>query len=188
MGFEIKIIEFLQAGRNPFFDFSFQAISALGSVFGFVIVCLFFLLKNRKLFFWHLLSYGFAFLFVHILKNSVMRVRPFNATDSIVPIGDAVQDFSFPSGHVACATAIAIFLGVYLFEKHQNKTDRVWICVFLTFYVALVGLSRMYLGKHYLTDLLGGVAVSAFFCVAGLVLMHFWTKQRKKTKAGKSEN
>ena len=171
MEFEIKIIEFLQAGRTPFFDNFFQIISLLGSFVGVFFLCLVFLIFNRHLLFWYLTSYGLVFGIVRLLKHLVERVRPYNATDTIVSIGDAVQDFSFPSGHVACATAIAIFLGIFLFSYFRKRGERTLIVLSCVAYVGLVALSRMYLGKHYLTDLLGGFAISAVICVLGIWLM-----------------
>lgn len=180
MGFEIKLIEFLQAGRSPFFDMSFQVLSAIGSVLGVVALCILFLLFKKELCFWYLFSYGFVLLTVNIMKNCIQRVRPFNATDTIKNIGDVVTGYSMPSGHAACATAIAIFMAYFLFQYFTKKSTRVGIVVACSLYVGLVCLSRMYLGKHYLTDLLAGIAVSATICALGLVLMHFAQKGRKK--------
>lgn len=171
MEFEIKIIEFLQAGRTPFFDSFFQIVSLMGTYFGVIFLCIVFLIFNRKLLIWYLGSYGLVFGIVRLLKHLVERVRPYNASDTIISIGDKVQDFSFPSGHVACATAIAIFLGLFLFTCFRKRGERTLIVLSCTTYVALVALSRMYLGKHYLTDLLGGFAISAVVCTLGIWLM-----------------
>lgn len=187
MDFEIKIIEFLQSGRSPFFDVSFQLISAIGSTMGVVAACLLFLLFKRKLCFWYLFSYGFVYLTVSIMKNSIQRMRPFNVTDIIENIGDVVTGFSFPSGHAACATAIAIFVGYFLFQYFKSKGTRVGIVLSCCLYVGLVCLSRMYLGKHFLTDVLAGVAVSAVICALGLTLMYFVNK-RKKVKTNEITN
>lgn len=178
MDFEIKLIEFLQAGRNQFFDLSFQLISAIGSLVGVIGLCLFFLIYKRKMLFWYLFSYGFVYLTVNALKHFIERPRPFNVTESVLNIGDTVTGFSMPSGHAACATAIAIFLGYFLWQVFNKKSIRVCVVVSCLIYVGLVCLSRMYLGKHYLTDVLAGVAISAVFCIAGLVLMHFVQKIR----------
>lgn len=193
MDFEIKIIEFLQSGRTPFFDASFQILSELGSVMGVVLICLVFLFFDRKLLFWYLFSYGFVNLIVRIIKGTVERIRPYNASNTIQIIGDRVQDFSFPSGHMACATAIAIFLAVFLFLKYKQKGVRVMVVLSCCVYVGLVGLSRMYLGKHYLTDLIAGFAISAIICVLGLLLMRFYYINKNKNnliakKRGKNED
>lgn len=187
MDFEIKLIEFLQAGRSQFFDVSFQIISIVGSTLGVVALCLFLFMFKRKLCFWYIFSYGFVHLFVNCLKNLIERVRPFNVSDTISNIGDVVHGYSFPSGHAACATAIAIFLGVFLFSCYKKKSTRVAIVLFCSFYVGLVCLSRMYLGKHFLTDVLAGVLVSAVVCGLGLLLMYFFSKHNLKGKR-KNEN
>lgn len=179
MGFEIKIIEFLQAGRNVFFDTTFKMISAIGSVVGVLVVSLLFLIKKRKLFFWYLFSYAMAALVIWILKDQIHRVRPYNFTDSVICIGGASTDFSFPSGHSACATAIAIFIGYALFTYYKKTGARIGIAIGCSLYVGLVGLSRMYLGMHYLTDVLAGIAISAAFCTLGIVLMRLYEKQKK---------
>lgn len=183
MGFEIKIIEFLQAGRNVFFDTTFKMISAIGSVVGVLVVSLLFLIKKRKLFFWYLFSYAMAALVIWILKDQIHRVRPYNFTDSVICIGKPSTDFSFPSGHSACATAIAIFIGYALFTYYKKTKARIGIAIGCSLYVGLVGLSRMYLGMHYLTDVLAGIAISAAFCTLGIVLMRLYEKQKK----GKNE-
>lgn len=179
MDFEIKIIQFLQSGRSTFFDVSFQMISAIGSTIGVIAVCLLFLLFRKKICFWYLFSYGFVYLAVSLMKDTIQRVRPFNVTDTIENIGDVVTGYSFPSGHAACATAIAIFVGYFLFQFFKKKGTRVGIVLSCSLYVALVCLSRMYLGKHFLTDVIAGVAVSATICALGLTLMYFVNKKKK---------
>lgn len=180
MEFEIKLIEFLQSGRNPFFDTTFRLISMLASAVGVVAVCLLFLFTKRKMLFWYLFSYGFAALLIWILKDQVQRVRPYNLTDTIFCIGDAATDFSFPSGHSACATAMAIFVGYSLFTYYKQTSTRVGIVLGCGLFVGLVGLSRMYLGMHYLTDVLAGIGISAVICTIGIILMRIYEKQQKE--------
>ncbi len=186
MSFEIKIIEFLQSGRNAFFDTSFKMISAIGSVVGVLVISLLFLLKKRKVFFWYLLSYAITAMVVWILKDQIHRVRPYNFSDNIICIGGASTDFSFPSGHSACATAIAIFVGYSLFTYYKNTGIRIGIVLGCGLYVGLVGLSRIYLGMHYLTDVLAGIAISAVFCILGIVLMKLYEKQKKVKNENKN--
>ncbi|MBE7075660.1 MAG: phosphatase PAP2 family protein [Clostridiales bacterium] len=182
MDFEIKIIEFLQAGRNVFFDTAFQIISVIGSAVGVIALCLFFLIFKKKLCFWYLFSYGFVYLAVSTIKSLVERPRPFFVVDTIANIGDAVTEFSFPSGHAACATAIAIFLGYFLFMAFKQKPIRICTVISCVLFVGLVCLSRMYLGKHFLTDVIGGVVVSALICFLGILLMRVFEKKRKKNE------
>lgn len=185
MDFEIKIIEFLQAGRTPFFDGAFQVISLIGSYVGAVALVIFFLFTKKRYAFWFLFTYGFAYLTQNILKEAIARPRPFNVSDTIVNIGDVVTDFSMPSGHTICATLIAIFLGAYLFSVYKKKGQRVWVTLALVVYVGLVMLSRMYLGKHYLTDVIAGMSIAVVFGVLGLLLKYYYEKYKDKNKKQK---
>lgn len=180
MDFEIKLIEFLQSGRSPFFDATFKIISAIGSVTGVVVLCLLFLFTKRKMLFWYLLSYGITALLIWVLKDQVQRVRPYNLTETIVCIGEASTDFSFPSGHSACATAMAIFVGYNLFTSYKQTSTRVGIVLGCGLFVGLVGLSRMYLGMHYLTDVIAGIVISAVICTLGIILMRIYEKQKRE--------
>ena len=184
MDFEIKLIEFLQGGRTPFFDVSFQVISMIGSYVGAVaLVLLFLFTKHRRGYaFWFLFTYGFTYLVQSSLKVLIARDRPFNVSDNIMNIGDVVTSYSMPSGHVVCATLIAVFLGAYLFSFYKSKGIRTMICLALIIYVGLVALSRMYLGKHFLTDTLAGMALGAVFGTLGLILMWQFNKRRKKNE------
>ena len=169
MDFEIKIIEFLQAGRTPFFDVAFQVISLIGSFVGAVALVILFLFTKRKYAFWFLFTYGFTYLAQSLLKTTIQRERPFNVSDTIMNIGDTV-------------TMIAIFLGAFLFSIYKKKGQRVWVVLALTLYVGLVMLSRMYLGKHFLTDVLAGAGLSIVFGILGLLLMRLWDKRKKKNE------
>lgn len=178
MGFEIKIIEFLQAGRNPFWDVFFQVMSLLGSWVGFIILGIVLLIFRRKLCFWYLLSYGFVYLVVGGLKLMGHRPRPYNVSDSIQIIGQAETTYSFPSGHLACAAVIAVFLMVFLFEYCNSCGSALLLLLGTTLYVVLVCISRMYLGMHYLTDVLSGASFGAFGALLGITLKD-WVQKRR---------
>jgi len=189
MDFEIEIIKFLQSGRNNFYDVSFQAITMLGSVLAVVLFALFLFKFKHHLAVWYLVTYGFAALVIAIVKATVLRVRPFVASEDIVLIGKVSSDFSFPSGHTACAMAIAIFMGYFLFGHYKKAGARALIVICLSMYVGLVGLSRMYLGAHYLTDVLAGAAISAVICTSFiLILRHLNKKLRGKDYEIKDAN
>ena len=103
-----------------------------------------------------------------ILKNSVARVRPYDASEEYAAfweyVGGATSgSFCFPSGHTAMITAamVALFIG---FNKKWS-----WVG-FLG--VVLMGVSRVYLIAHYYSDVIGGIIVGA----VSAVIAYFITK------------
>jgi undecaprenyl-diphosphatase len=80
------------------------------------------------------------------------------------------SDKSFPSGHTTAAFEIGVALFLVLNKKYS------WI---FPVFSALVGLSRIYLMVHYVTDVLGGVVIGTFAGIMGYVIM---TAIMKNTK------
>ncbi len=81
---------------------------------------------------------------------------------------------SFPSGH----TTAAFELGVAIFLVMKNKKIA-WI---FPVFSALVGLSRIYLMVHYVTDVIGGVIVGTFAGIMGYLIMKAIIEKTKNTK------
>lgn len=89
----------------------------------------------------------------NIIKELIRRVRPCNALiDVITPLG-CTGSFSFPSNHALNNFAAAVFY-YRLFPKLK------WV-LFIT--ASLVALSRVYLGLHYPSDILGGALLGILF-------------------------
>jgi undecaprenyl-diphosphatase len=80
-----------------------------------------------------------------IIKITISRERPFKALDFEGLINNVNENRSFPSGHTTAASAIIPFFN---FNKYLNFT---WI-----FITIIVMFSRMYLGVHYLSDVIAG--------------------------------
>lgn len=76
----------------------------------------------------------------------------------------AAGDYGFPSGHVSAATA-CLLCAAFFFRSRR-------VLLFAAVWVPLMTLSRMYLGRHFLADVLGGLAVGVL--ATGLALALFW--------------
>ncbi|SFF82559.1 undecaprenyl-diphosphatase [Duganella sp. CF458] len=88
-----------------------------------------------------------------LLKHSYQRARP----SFEVPLL-TLPTFSFPSGHTLAATVFYGVLACYLWTRARSAAQRAALVVAALLMVALVAFSRVYLGVHYLTDVLAAVA------------------------------
>jgi membrane-associated phospholipid phosphatase len=113
------------------------------------------------------ISVGGAVVTTAILKIIVGRGRP--------PLADMLYletDPSFPSGHATAAIALYGFL-IYAIWSYSAKAprDKSYFIYFTTclfsVLIVLVGISRLYLGVHYLSDVLAGYVVGLIWILIG---------------------
>ena len=88
-----------------------------------------------------------------ILKYVFQRPRP-HFDDPLL----SLTSYSFPSGHTMTATVLFGVLAAYFFTTAPDWRRRVVIFFVASFLILLVGFSRIYLGAHYLSDVLGAMA------------------------------
>jgi undecaprenyl-diphosphatase len=77
-------------------------------------------------------------------------------------------DFSFPSGHATIAVAFYGYLA-YILVKSLRKRSGWPISLIAFLIIVLIGFSRLYLGVHYVSDVLAGYLVGTVFLIAGIV-------------------
>ena len=108
--------------------------------------------KTRRVGVLALVSLSFSALIDNvILKNVVARTRPYDVIEGLTSLVGVQKDYSFPSGHTGSAFAAA----VVMFRGLPKK---------------LMGLSRLYVGVHYPSDVLGGVLIGT-----GIALLTHWS-------------
>lgn len=105
------------------------------------------------------------------LKHFVARSRPYTIIEDLVPLIRKPTDYSFPSGHTACAFAV----GFLLFRKLPKRYGIP--CLVLA---VLIGFSRIYLGVHYPSDVLAGAISGICISYAAEALMGYLAAYRKK--------
>src|SRR6266542_3233073 len=110
-----------------------------------------------------------------LLKYAFHRPRP-HFDDPILKL----TSYSFPSGHTMMATVLYGALAAYLLAKTPDRRWRVLIIMSASLLIALVGFSRIYLGAHYLSDVLGAMAEGlAWLSLCLTVVYSVW--QRRTT-------
>ena len=99
-----------------------------------------------------------------LLKFGFDRPRP-----DLVPHGQIVYTSSFPSGHSMLSAVVFLTLGALLASGQTDVRLRVYLISLAAFLTVLIGVSRVYLGVHWPTDVLAGWTVGAawaMFCWA----------------------
>ena len=98
-----------------------------------------------------LIAIGANFLFTEGIKFAVRRPRPFTTYPDDIVMRTKATGFSFPSGHTSSAFATATALTL--------STQKWYVAVPAYLYACFVAYSRMRLGVHYPSDILGGILV-----------------------------
>ena len=122
---------------------------------------------------------------VTLIGNLVDRPRP---TDDLVHIFRHTDRSSFPSSHVTHAT---VFLGTLTFAVTRSwKPGRARRLILASMVLALtaVGVSRLYLGAHWLSDVVGGYAIGAVLVAAAVWLWQRWTGRTHPVPNGPSDD
>jgi membrane-associated phospholipid phosphatase len=92
-----------------------------------------------------------------VLKEVVHRPRP---SPELVHVAAPLTDLSFPSGHVVQYATLFGFTVFLVYVLARPSLQRTILLVLLALPIVLVGPSRLYLGQHWLSDVVGGYAVS----------------------------
>ena len=146
----------LQHLRTPWVDRLMIMATELGSVrvavpvVASVALLLIFKRRWRTVGYW-LSAVAFAQALVWVLKLTLARARP-------IAIYDGAEQFSFPSGHAASSIVLYGFLAVVL-ARGKAPSVKWAAALFAVILVGLVSFSRLYLGAHWMSDVLGSLAL-----------------------------
>lgn len=121
-------------------------------------------LKNKKVGLCIWLNLGISTILNQVLKNIFQRPRP---TEYRI-INEA--GYSFPSGHSMVSMAFYGFLIYLIYKNVKNKYLKWGLTTLLSILIILIGLSRIYLGVHYTSDVIAGFLVSVSYLI---IFIHF---------------
>ena len=170
-GFELQFLKWLESVRTGFLTALFEGITILGeeTLVILLVVALWFAVDSKlaqKLFFVTICSMGLN----GIIKNIAQVPRPFDK--GITPVRkETATGFSFPSGHTQNFTTWSVFFAI----KFKKK----WLTALVAILVALVAFSRLYLGVHYPSDVIVGIALGVGMVVLGDYLFEHVKDVRK---------
>jgi membrane-associated phospholipid phosphatase len=109
-----------------------------------------------------------------LVKELVQRPRP---TAGLVNVIEPLNSYSFPSGHVMYYLGFFGFLGFLIFCLLKPTLKRSLLLVLIGIPLSLIGISRIYLGEHWASDVLGSYLLSSLTLVASIQLYR-WGKTR----------
>jgi undecaprenyl-diphosphatase len=141
-------------------------VTGLGGVvvlaFTTIVVIGYFLLRRH----WALAAYvacavAGGTLLSSVLKRAFDRPRP-----ELVAHGQEVYTASFPSGHSMLSAIVFLTLGAMLAGTEEDRRVKAYILAVAAFAALAVGVSRVYLGVHWPTDVLGGWAAGTGWALA----------------------
>ena len=159
MEIEINIVKTVQKLSCGFMDSFMKIISLFGTVYFLIAIILFmyYFIDKR-----YAINFGIAAsvsICINLfLKNWIKRPRPYLHDNAIMQKADEMG-YSFASGHslVAANSAVAVI--------DRSKKDgklKWWIILICVVFCVFVGFSRIYLGEHFLTDVVAGLFLGAF--------------------------
>ncbi len=155
LSFDHKIINSVNYIINTNFTKFFSVLTNFGDFYIplIIIICIFIFIKNKKYFYILVSGYTFSGIIVYISKTIIQRPRPLEA------LIDIPRSFSFPSGHTLTSIVFYITLWYLLTCKATNKVKTITFIITLLI-VILIGMSRIYLGVHYFSDVIGGIILA----------------------------
>jgi membrane-associated phospholipid phosphatase len=174
---DLEFSEEIQEHQFPLLDFVMKVVSYPGympyaAIMVAVTALVFYATKHKKEALFVVLTTG-AVLVSTMAKALVDRPRP---AKELVRIILATQQQSFPSGHVMFYVVFFGFLTLLMYMlKHISKPVRLIVSVFNMTLIFIIPISRIYLGAHWFTDVLGGFLLGILYLYG---LSYFYLKQR----------
>jgi undecaprenyl-diphosphatase len=122
-------------------------------ILGIIVVYIAFKNKRFALLWAYVLSISSSVLLSVFIKNLIQRPRPLGG------LVDESGTFSFPSNHSTIAAAACGFFILFIFRSDLSRNLKILIIILLSLIIVLTGYSRLYLGVHYFSDVIGGYLI-----------------------------
>lgn len=117
-----------------------------------------------------------------LLKNLFERSRPDQLT-MVVATG-----YSFPSGHAMVSLCFYGMLAFLIARRIKSWQHRYGIAILTMLFIAAIGVSRIYLGVHYPSDIAAGFAAGAVWLTFTISLLWWWEEQRRVKENNDKKN
>ncbi|MBO4245749.1 MAG: diacylglycerol kinase [Bacilli bacterium] len=167
--YDVAISDYLKSISSDGLDFAMQMITYFGNIICLLIITLFLIIA---------LDYRTSKNIVEVILTGLLtntliklifrRPRPLSIFYE--------QGYSFPSGHMMLSVMFYGYLCYLVYHSKCRKSLKIAFYITMTLLVGAIGLSRVYLNVHYLTDVIGGI----LFGYLMMLLFIIYTKQKHK--------
>ncbi|CAN5332721.1 phosphatase PAP2 family protein [soil metagenome] len=163
--FDDSIRAFVHTFASPVLTKVMQLASFLGStlflvLFGITVFGIFYYFKRRRAAVLFAIATIGATILLVSLKLAFRRVRPEPFFDTILP-----ASFSFPSRHSLASFCFYLALAAIVSNRIKNLGFKILIWIFSAALVLLIGISRIYLGVHYSSDVVAGFVIGFIWVI-----------------------
>jgi len=158
------VYELLMSNRSDFLDKYFITITRFGDVGMVMFILLLFLIifKDRRGIFLNISAISSVGV-NYVLKHLIRRSRP----DELRLIEQG--GFSFPSGHTMISVCVYGYLLYLVKSSIKNKTLKYILSTILVLLILSIGISRIYVGVHYFSDVLAGYLLASVILILVIV-------------------
>lgn len=153
--FDDYIYNILKSIQSKNVDSFFKIVTRLGNPGTIIVIIIFSLIllkKSEKHFL--LINSLNCLLTEMIIKIIIRRKRP-----SVIHLIKQ-KGYSFPSGHAMISISVYGFFIILVANKIKNKYLKYMLIIFLSLIIILIGLSRIYVGVHFASDIIAGYMLS----------------------------
>lgn len=172
-GIDAQFANFLYEYRHPIAVKIFLWVTVIEEwqimIFIIFILTILFIILKKKVYIvpLYVSSIG-GIIFSGIGKMIIKRIRP----EGFIPV--YIEDsFSFPSSHATIAVAVFGVLAYFFIVNAKNLKTKINIAFGCLIFIALIGLSRLYLGVHYLSDILGGYLLGLLWLIIAIFIFEW---------------
>jgi membrane-associated phospholipid phosphatase len=179
--FDLKSYEELQEEANPLFNILMQGVSYLGELAIAIaltaIAIVTFAIRRQWLEAIFILATTSSVLLAFVMKELIHRTRPFPIAQNATGLIQSTNQYSYPSGHVLF---FVVFFGffAYLAWIHLAGLARVTVIAICSALIILVGPSRVFLGAHWASDVLGSYIIGTLWLFI-LILAYQWAIRQR---------
>lgn len=168
--FDQGLLAVVQSGRGTGLDHFMVLVTRLGDfstqLYCGALLCLLLLVLRQ----WRALGFAIGALLGTALANGLLKALFARARPEVLL--EPLPSFSFPSGHSSAAFAFFLCLGVLAGRDQPPRLRLTWILL-ACLPATLIALSRVYLGVHWPSDVLGGALLAAALCGASLAMLQW---------------